>query len=122
MRGRWLSLNEEVFDKEKRRALKTMTNGLDMAFVWIGLIELAAEINDNGLIYIRKNEPYTVKTLSRKLNLSEDLIELYLKKMIELSIIQIYDSGIIKCFNWRCSKVLKGSKGEEIYENPYTFI
>ncbi len=122
MRGRWLSLNEEVFDKEKRRALKTMTNGLDMAFVWIGLIELAAEINDNGLIYIRKNEPYTVKTLSRKLNLSEDLIELSLKKMIELSIIKIYDSGIIKCFNWRCSKVLKGSKGEEIYENPYTFI
>ena len=122
MRGRWLSLNEEVFDKEKRRALKTMTNGLDMAFVWIGLIELAAEINDNGLIYIRKNEPYTVKTLSRKLNLSEDLIELSLKKMIELSIIKIYDSGIIKCFNWRCSKVLEGSKGEKVYENPYTFI
>ena len=122
MRGRWLSLNEEVFEKEKRRALRTMGNGLDMAFVWIGLIELAVEINDNGLVYISENEPYTVKTLSSKLKLSEDLIEFSLKKMSELSIIQIYDSGIIKCFNWRCSKVLKGSKGEEIYENHYTFI
>ena len=54
MRGRWLSLNEEVFDKEKRRALRTMGNGLDMAFVWIGLIELAVEINDNGLSSINE--------------------------------------------------------------------
>ena len=122
MKGKWLSLNEEVFQKEKRRALRTMNNGLDITFVWIKLIELALEINDNGLVYIRENEPYTAKTLSSKLKLSEDLIEFSLRKMRELSIIEIYDSGIIKCFNWRGTKILLDDKGKEIYENPYKFI
>ena len=98
-------------EDEKIRLFDSIEGLQDVGFyVWIRFLLQAGKVNDNGLIYLKPNIPYTKPMLARIFERPLDIIEKVIAVLVEFQMIEIYEDGIIKICNWEKHQNIEGMK------------
>ena len=96
---KWIKIVTDIFDNRKIRQIEKMPEGDAIVVIWFKLICLAGEVNDNGMIYITKEVPYTPEMLSTHFNRQLNIINLALQTFQAFNMIEIIDD-IVFISNW----------------------
>jgi predicted phage replisome organizer len=99
----WIKLSLDIFTNRKIKQIELEPNGYVMVLIWIKLLVLSAQVNDNGYIYFTKGRPYTIEKLMVELNFLDKkykkLMETSLKLFTDLEMISVDSNGIF-IENW----------------------
>ena len=96
---KWIKLSVDMFNNRKIRQIEFMPEGASVLLVWVKLLCLAGQCNDNGCIYLTKEIPYTEEMLSQQFNTPLTTIRLALSVFQQFDMIDI-DSDVIHISNW----------------------
>lgn len=95
----WFKTETNIFSNRKIKIMLNFPDGDTYFRVWIQLIALAVECNNNGRLEIGENNPMTIQNFSKIMGKSNKKIEKILKKFLELGmLIKEGDTFLIK--NW----------------------
>ena len=84
---KWIKIVTDIFDNRKIKIIRKMPEGNAIVVTWFQILCLAGETNDNGLVYITKDIPYTEETLSNSFDTPLPIIKLALDTFIKLGMI-----------------------------------
>ena len=96
---KWIKLSVDMFNNRKIRQIEFMPEGTSVLLVWVKLLCLAGQCNDNGCIYLTNEIPYTEEMLSQQFNTPLTTIRLALSVFQQFEMIDI-DSDVIHISNW----------------------
>ena len=96
---KWIKLSVDMFNNRKIRQIEFMPEGTSVLLVWVKLLCLAGQCNDNGNIYLTKEIPYTEEMLSQQFNTPLTTIRLAFSVFQQFEMIDI-DSDVIHISNW----------------------
>lgn len=65
---KWIKIVTDIFDNRKIRQIEIMPDGDTVLVIWFKLICLAGRVNDNGLVYVTEDIPYTEEMLAAQFN------------------------------------------------------
>ena len=71
----WIKLDSSFYQNRKIRKIVQTDNGYVKVAVWINLLCIAGNTNDNGLLFFSSKEPYSVELLAEEMRLTEDFIK-----------------------------------------------
>ena len=95
----WYKTETKIFSNRKIQILLKLPEGDTYFRVWIHLIALAVECNNNGKIEIGKDKPMTIQDFSKIMGKSKKKLENILEKLLELEmLIKEGETFLIK--NW----------------------
>lgn len=96
---KWVKLYVDMFDNRKIKMLKNMPEGKSILLIWIQLIVLAGQINDNGAIYFTKEIPYTDEMLAVAFDEKLEIVRMSLQMFKKFQMIDILED-VIYLSNW----------------------
>jgi predicted phage replisome organizer len=96
---KWIKLVTDMFDNRKIKQLRKMPDGDALVVVWLQILCLAGQVNDNGLVYFAKDIPYTEEMLATEFDRPINTIRLALQTFQSFQMIEIVDS-ILLVSNW----------------------
>jgi predicted phage replisome organizer len=96
---KWIKLYTDMFDNRKIKVIKQMPEGKAILLIWIQLIILAGQINDNGAIYFTKEIAYTDEMLAKTFDEKLDVVRGALAIFAKYEMIDLVDN-IIYLNNW----------------------
>lgn len=96
---KWIRISTDIFDNRKIKQIEKLPEGDGIIIIWVKLLTLAGQINDNGMIYFTKEIPYTEEMLSTEFNRPLNLIKLALNTFLKFKMIEIIDN-IYHISNW----------------------
>jgi len=97
---KWIKLSTELFNNRKIKQIEELPNGDSILVVWVKLLILAADVNDNGFIYLTKDIPYTEQTLATEFKRPLTLIQSALNIFVQFGMIEVVND-IIMVSNWK---------------------
>ena len=95
----WIKLKTTMFDDEKIRLIQAIPDSNAILVIWIRLLVLAGKTNDDGLIYIQRNMPYSEEMLATLFSENLNTIRLALTALSNFNMIDINDDGLIAISN-----------------------
>lgn len=101
VRNVWAKIDVGLLKNRKIRQILTMRNGSKIVLVWIGLILLAKEQDDDGRLSITSTTPYDAATLAKAVGFSKTIVEESLSLFCGFEMMLIDDSGFIVIKNWK---------------------
>lgn len=107
-RVKWIKLAIDMFDDEKIKIIDSMAERNLIHYVWIRLLVQAGKTNSKGDIFLNENIPYTKEILSIIFNRSIKDIELSLKVLSDLRMIEIDENNFINILNWEKHQNIEG--------------
>ena len=96
---KWIKLSTDIFDNRKIKAIERMPEGDALIVIWLKLLVLAGNVNDNGLVYFTRDIPYTDQLLAGEFNRPLTVIQLALATFQKFGMIEITDE-LIHVSNW----------------------
>lgn len=97
---KWIKISTSIFDDEIIELIEKMPEGDSLIVIWLKLLTKAGTINDNGLIYLKKNIPYTDEMLATVFRRPVNTVRLALKIFEQFGMIEILDNEGILISNW----------------------
>lgn len=88
---KWIKLALNIFNNRKIRQIEDMPDGDSILLIWIKLMCLAGNINDNGLIYLTPEVPYTEEMLATEFRRPLSTVRLALSIFKQFGMIEIID-------------------------------
>ncbi|WP_180368063.1 phage replisome organizer N-terminal domain-containing protein, partial [Oenococcus oeni] len=85
----WIKLKTTMFDDEKIRLIQSVPESDSILIIWIRLLVLAGKTNDDGLIYIQRNMPYTDEMLATLFNKPLNVVRLAITTLNKFNMIDI---------------------------------
>lgn len=76
-------------------------------YIWTRVVILAGKVNREGDLFMSKNIPYTIETLAIELNRDIDQVELALKVLMELEMIEVIEHNAYRVKNFAKHKNIK---------------
>lgn len=95
----WLKLELKIFSNRKIQILLKETDGDTYFRVWVQLLTISMECNENGKLVIGENTPMTIENFSKIMGKSKKKMEKIIKKFQELNML-IIEEGAYKIKNW----------------------
>lgn len=95
----WIKLSTDIFQSRKFLILDKRKDRDSVELMWIKLLTLAAEVNDNGKIYITPGLPHSIETLAAVLARSEKEVQTALNIFLDFDMVHD-DYGVISITNW----------------------
>lgn len=96
---KWIKIVTNIFDNRKIRQIEKLPEADAIIITWFKLLCLAGDINENGLIMITKDIPYTDEMLANEFNKPIATIRLALEIFQRFNMIEIINN--IYCVsNW----------------------
>lgn len=89
---KWIKIVTDIFDNRKIRQIEIMPEGDSILVIWFKLICLAGSINDNGMIYLTKDIPYTEEMLANQFNRPLNTVRMALQVFVQFGMIEIEDN------------------------------
>lgn len=89
---KWIKIVTNIFDNRKVRQIEAMPEGDSILVIWFKLICLAGTINDNGMIYLTPEIPYTDEMLASQFGRPLTVVRLALKTFQAFGMIDIVDN------------------------------
>jgi len=71
----WIKLSADFYQNRKIRKIVQLEDGYVKVAVWINLLCIAGNTNDNGLLFFSSKEPYSIELLAEEMRLSENFIK-----------------------------------------------
>ena len=96
---KWFKLSTDFVNNKKIRQIRQLPDAFSIIFVWVGLLSIAADSNENGFIYFTKDVPYTDQMLANFFDMPLTTIQLALKTFENWKMIEVVDD-IICVSNW----------------------
>lgn len=96
----WIKLKTTMFDDEKIRLIQAVPESDAILVIWIRLLVLAGKTNDDGLIYIQRNMPYTEEMLATLFGKNVNTVRLALTTLANFNMIDLTADGLIAITNW----------------------
>ncbi len=97
---KWIKITTSIFDDEAIKIIEQMPEGDALLVIWLKLLIQAGIINDSGLIYFKKDIPYTEDMLAIIFHKPVTLIRLALTTFVKFGMIEIADNQTILIRNW----------------------
>jgi predicted phage replisome organizer len=104
---KWIKLATDVFDNRKIKQLRKMPDGDALVVVWLQILCLAGQVNDNGLVYFAKDIPYTEEMLATEFDRPINTIRLALRTFQNFKMVEIVDN-ILLVSNWEKYQSIEG--------------
>lgn len=104
----WIKLKTTMFDDEKIRLIQAIPESDAILVIWIRLLVLAGKTNDDGLIYIQRNMPYTDEMLATLFDKPVNTIRLALTTLGNFNMIDLGQDGMIAITNWEKHQNVEG--------------
>lgn len=104
----WIKLKTTMFDDEKVRLIQAVPESDAIIVIWIRLLVLAGKTNDEGLIYIQRNMPYTEEMLSTLFDKNVNTVRLALQTLASFNMIDLTADGLIAITNWEKHQNIEG--------------
>lgn len=104
----WIKLKTTMFDDEKIRLIQAVPEADAILVIWIRLLVLAGKTNDDGLIYIQRNMPYTEEMLSTLFGKPVNTVRLALTTLANFNMIDLNGDGSIAITNWEKHQNIEG--------------
>ncbi len=95
----WLKIEIKIFSNRKIQLLLKETDGDTYFRVWVQLLTISMECNENGKLVIGENTPMTIENFSKIMGKSKKKVEKIIKKFQELNML-IIEEGAYKIKNW----------------------
>lgn len=96
---KWIKLQTDIFDNRKIRQLEKLPDGDSLIVMWLKLLVLAGNVNDNGFVYFTKDIPYTDQLLATQFDRPLTTVQLALDMFQKFGMIEVVDD-IIHVSNW----------------------
>lgn len=97
-----------MFDDEKIRLIQAVPEADAILVIWIRLLVLAGKTNDDGLIYIQRNMPYTEEMLATLFDKPVNTVRLALTTLEGFNMIDLNTDGSIAISNWEKHQNIEG--------------
>lgn len=88
---KWIKLATDIFDNRKIKQIEKMPEGDSVIVIWVKLLCLAGNINDNGLVYLTEEIPYTDEMLATEFNKPLPTIRLALGLFQKFGMLEVID-------------------------------
>lgn len=88
---KWIKLATDIFDNKKIRQIETMPEGDAIIVIWLKLLCLAGNVNENGFLYLTKEIPYTEQMLATHFNRPISIVQLALQTFLAFGMIEVID-------------------------------
>lgn len=95
-----VKFNVGMYDDIKLKMIDTMKERDLIHYCLARLIVLAGKVNMDGYLFVNENMPYTIDTLAIEFNRNIEEIELSVKVLIDLEILELTEGKIYKVKNW----------------------
>ena len=105
---KWIKITTSIFDDEAIKVIEQMPEGDAILIIWFKLLIQAGIINDSGLIYFKKDIPYTEDMLAIVFHKPITLIRLALTTFEKFGMIEIADNQSILIRNWEKHQNVSG--------------
>ena len=89
---KWIKIVTNIFDHRKIRQIEAMPEGDTILVIWFKLICLAGVINDNGMIYLTPEIPYTEEMMASQFGRPLTVVRLALSTFRAFGMIEVVDN------------------------------
>lgn len=96
---KWFKLYTGFHNNRKIKQLKRLPNGAEFVCCWVFLLDLAAAVNDDGLVYFTQEIPYTDEMLAAEFDIPVPLIRQAMQLFERFGMVEIIDN-IARISNW----------------------
>lgn len=96
---KWIKLAADMFDNRKIKQIRKMPDGDALIVIWLQILCLAGQVNNNGLVYFSQDIPYTEEMLAVEFDRPVNTIRLALQTFEGFGMIEIVNS-ILLVSNW----------------------
>lgn len=96
---KWIKLSVGLPDNKKLKQIRTLPQGDSIALMWVFLLCLAGDVNEEGVIYLTPEIPYTDEMLAEEFKMDVNIIRIGLKTFQNFGMLEIVDD-IIKLNSW----------------------
>ena len=90
----WIKISTDVFDNRKIKQIEAMPEGDTILVIWFKLLCMAGTVNDNGLVYLTREIPYTDEMLANQFNKPLNVVRPALQVFEQFEMIEIIDDFI----------------------------
>lgn len=90
----WIKISTDVFDNRKIKQIEAMPEGDTILVIWFKLLCMAGTVNDNGLVYLTREIPYTDEMLANQFNKPLNVVRPALQVFEQFGMIEIIDDFI----------------------------
>jgi len=97
---RYVRFRVDMYEDTKFKIIDRMLNRDLIHYVWNRVVVLAGKVNQEGELYMSRNIPYTVETLSIEFNREISEVKAALDVLMNLEMIEIVDNNIYKVKNF----------------------
>lgn len=104
----WIKLSTTMFDDEKIQLIQAMPESDAIIVIWVRLLALAGKTNDDGLIYIQRNMPYTEEMLATLFGKNVNTVRLALNTLSTFNMIDVSQDGFVAITNWEKHQNVEG--------------
>jgi predicted phage replisome organizer/uncharacterized phage protein (TIGR02220 family) len=105
---KWIKINTDIFDNKKIKLIDVLPESDAIFRIWIHLLILAANTNNNGIIYLSEKIPYTDEMLSTIFNKPVNIVRLALHTFIQFEMITILENKYIMLNDWSKHQNIEG--------------
>lgn len=109
----WIKLATGLFGDTKIKYLRQQKSGDSIALFWVGLLTLAGECNDKGMIYVTPKVAYTYQGLADSLGFPLVVVKKAIPLFVSLDMLE-ENNGFLWIVNWNEHQNVDGL--EEIRE------
>lgn len=96
---KWIKIVADMFDNRKIKQIRKMPDGDAIIVIWLHILCLAGQVNDNGLVYFSKDIPYTEEMLATEFDRPINTVRLALQVFQQFGMIEIVNN-ILLVSNW----------------------
>ncbi|AVK48287.1 replication protein [Clostridium sp. MF28] len=111
---KYVKFRVDMYEDTKFKIIDRMRNRDLIHYVWNRVVVLAGKVNQEGELYMSRNIPYTVETLSIEFNRDISEVKSALDVLINLEMIEIVDNNIYKVKNFVKHQNIKVKEKNEI--------
>ena len=104
---KWIKLSTALPDNRKIKQIRRLPNGDTVALMWVFLMCLAGETNDEGMVYFTPEIPFTEEMLADQFGIDINTIRLGLSTFQRFGMIEVIDN-IICLSSWEKWQAVDG--------------
>ena len=105
---KWIKISTGMFDDEAIQVILSMPEGSTLLEIWLRLLITAGKLNDNGLVYIKKDIPYTEDMLATVYKKETGMIKYALSTFSKFGLIEVLNNNQILISNWEKHQNIDG--------------
>lgn len=105
---KWIKITTDMFDNRKIKYLRKLPDGNSIVLIWVMLLTMAGRCNSGGMIFLTENIPYTTKMLSDELGFEETTVQLAIRALEQLGMVQTGGEGFLRISSWEEHQNIEG--------------